>query len=177
MDPKKMTDSSAELIFALAFLSACATMDANAQKVTSVVDPQRIDAVQELAAWKQNADMSARLASAGCESKYTIAQQQVNGWIQGPVTVQIDDMAAQYYGTVDLSKQRIPQQVSAAVGEFQNCADVGARGDIENMAQSVMNWARQQSQAQRKQSADALKAQLKTYQWASWSEAKKATPR
>jgi len=73
---------------------------------------------------------------------------------------QIDDTAAQYYGTVDLSKQRIPRQVTVAVGEFQTCAgDVAERG-VEDVGLAVLNWASAQAKGQRKQSADALKEQL-----------------
>src|SRR6266446_174822 len=124
MHPKSIIDRSSAFILAMASLSACATMDP--KKATSVVDPERIDAVQELAQWKQQADTSARVAPPGCEPKYATAQQQVNGWIEGPLRLQIDDTAAQYYGTVDLSRQQIPARVSAAVGEFRTCvADVG----------------------------------------------------
>jgi hypothetical protein len=171
MHPKNMS----AVVLAMGFLFACATMNTN--KATSVVDPDKIDAVQELAVWKQKADTSAMLAPSGCESKYSTAQQEIRGWIRGPLTVQIDDMAAQYYGTVDLSKQRIPHQLTVAVGEFQTCAgDVAERG-IEDVGMSVLNWASEQAKGQRKQSADALKAQLKSYEWANWTDAKRGVSR
>jgi hypothetical protein len=147
-------------------------------KVTSVVDPKRIDAVEELAAWKQQADTAAKLAPSACAPKYLAAQQQVRSWIEGPLAVQIDDLAAQYYGTVDLSKQQIPRPLRAAVGEFQACAgDISERGGFEDVGRSILNWASEQAKGQRKQSAEALKAQLKTYEWANWSDAKKSPPR
>ena len=171
MHPKNM----AAVVLAMGFLFACATMDT--KKATSVVDPDKIDAVQELAVWKQQADTSAKLASAGCEPKYATAQQQIRGWIRGPLTVQIDDTAAQYYGTVDLSKQRIPRQVTVAVGEFQTCAgDVAERG-VEDVGLAVLNWASAQAKGQRKQSADALKEQLKSYEWVNWTDAKRGGSR
>jgi len=162
-------------LLAIGLLSACATVDT--KKVTSVVDPQRIDAVEELAVWKGQAETSAKVAPATCEPKYVAAQQRVKGWIEGSLTVQIDDAAAQYYGSVDLSKGRIPAEVSSAVGALQSCAgDVAERG-IEDVGNAILNWAKQEAKGQRKQSADALKAQLKTYEWVDWSEARKGAPR
>jgi len=162
-------------ILGLGLLAACATVDT--QKVTSVVDPQKTDALQELAVWKGQAETSAKMAPATCEPRYAAAQQRVKGWIEGPLTVQINDAAAQYYGSVDLSKARIPAEVSSAVGAYQTCAgDVAERG-IEDTANAIVNWAKQQAKGQRKQSADALKSQLKTYEWVDWAEARKGAPR
>ncbi|HET8541003.1 MAG TPA: hypothetical protein VFL83_14110 [Anaeromyxobacter sp.] len=153
-------------------LLACARVDTT--KVTSVVDPQRIDAVQELAVWREQADALAKTAPAGCEPRYTAARQQLNGWLDGPLAVQIDQAANRVYGAVDLTAARIPAAVGAAVGEFQTCATGPAeRGLVpEDVANRVVAWATQQAKAQRKQSAQALKAQLEGYRWASWTEAR-----
>ncbi len=176
MDSTNATARLSPFILAMGLLSACATVDT--QKVTSVVDPQKIDAVQDLAVWKQQAETSARMAAPTCEPKYAAAQQRVKGWIEGPLTIQIDDAAAQYYGAVDLGKATIPAEVRAAVGEFQTCAgNIAERGGIEDLGKSVLSWAKDQAKRQRRQSADALKAQLKTYEWADWSEARKGAPR
>lgn len=152
-------------------LPACARVDTT--KVTSVVDPQRIDAVQELAVWKQQAGTMARTAPTACEPKYTLARLQLNGWIDGPLRVQIDQAASRVHGAVDLSRTRIPQSLSAAVVEFRTCAaSTAERGMPEDVADRIVAWASNQAKAQRKESADALKAQLDTYRWAAWTDAR-----
>jgi hypothetical protein len=161
-------------VLAAALLSGCAGMEP--RKVTSVVDPDRISAVQELAVWKQTADTLPSTAPAGCEPKYRAAQQQVTAWIEGPLTIEIDDVAAQYYGTVDLDKARIPPQISSAVATFQACAaETVSRGAPEDVAYGILKWAAAEAKGQRKESAEALKARLRGYEWADWASLKRSS--
>ena len=153
----------------LALVAGCS----HAQKVTSVVDPQKIDAVQELAMWKQQVVTDVPAAPAECEQKYVAARAQLNGWIDGPLAVQIDQAVQAMYGSVDLRKTQIPPPVTAAVADFQRCLITPeGRTTPEDVASRVLAWATEQAKGQRKASADALKAQLATFRWSSWAEAR-----
>ena len=160
-------------LVALVVLAGCT----HAQKVTSVVDPQKIDAVQELAMWKQQVVTEVPSAPADCEAKYTRARAQLNGWIDGPLQVQIDQAVQALYGSVDLRKTQIPQPVTAAVADFQGCLITPeGRTTPEDVATRVVAWATEQAKGQRKASADALKAQLATYKWGEWGVARVTAP-
>ncbi|MFA6174631.1 MAG: hypothetical protein WC701_13250 [Kiritimatiellales bacterium] len=136
----------------------------------TVIDTNRIDGVRQLAIWRDAAVNRVPSADPRCKEKYDAARSQVASVIDITWKSNIDNKAAQWWGTVDLSTNAIPTDVSSAVAEFLPCSTEKADEKIVTkgvgvvaataITTEVITAIDKLVETKRKASADGLKATL-----------------
>lgn len=139
----------------------------------AVIDPDRIDGVRQLAAWRDQAVSQAPGANESCKAKYNSAKSRVDGVIDIAWKSSIDNTAAQWWGTVDLSTNAIPSDTVTAIRDYLECPSApsplaGAEVIVPVVVKSIDDLLG----AKRKASADGLKATLEKVKWPTWESAR-----
>lgn len=124
--------------------------------------------------WKSESQRLAKSANANCKAAYLNAQDQIEAYINTSLDTEIGQVETEWFSKIDLSKERIPSEVSSSVSKFLTCGradEVGTKGVEGEIIKAVFDWAVGEAISQRKASAKALREKIKTLLWEEWDSA------